>query len=62
MLSEIIWRWNQKEKLAEIQIYSIQPTSSSGGAQSWGHSGCEHQLVVPRDQGASRKSEIKCIV
>ena len=62
MLSEIIWRWNQKEKLAEIQIYSIQPTNFSGGAQSWGHSGCEHQLVVPRDQGASRKSEIKCIV
>ena len=62
MLSEIIWRWIQKENFAEIQIYSIQPTSFSGGAQSWGHSGCEHQLVVPRDQGASRKSEIKWIV
>lgn len=61
MLSEIVWRWIQEEKLADIQIYSIQPISFSGGAQSWGYSGCEHQLVVPRDQGASRKSEINCL-
>ena len=53
MLSEIVWRWIQEEKLADIQIYSIQPISFSGGAQSWGYSGCEHQLVVSRNQGPS---------
>ena len=59
MLSEIVWRWIQEEKLADIQIYSIQPISFSGGAQSWGYSGCEHQLVVPRDQGASSQEGLK---